>query len=61
MIDEQNDQSAEEQRPDLTFHADSFHEFIDEDVKDDPELRMKSPPVIPIIVHPDSLPGLDRK
>ena len=46
---------------DLRFRGDTFREFIDEDVKDDPELRMKSPPVIPIILHPDSLPGLDRQ
>lgn len=51
----------DQQGPELTFHGDHVLEFIDEDVKDDPELRMKSPPVIPIILHPDSLPGLDRQ
>ena len=61
MIDNPGKTENEEGRPDLTFFADAFQEFIDEDVKDDPQLRMKSPPVVPIILHPDSLPGLDRK
>lgn len=48
-------------QPEFTFHADVFVEFVDEDVKDNPNLRMKSVPLTPIILHPDALPGLDLK
>ena len=48
-------------QPEFTFHADVFVEFVDEDVKDNPDLRMKSVPLTPIILHPDALPGLDLK
>ena len=46
--------------PGNTLRADQCIEFIDEDVKDVPEFRLKAPPIIPRLVVPDSNQGAEH-
>jgi hypothetical protein len=49
-----NDRDKARLEGEHTLYADQCFEFIDQDVKDIPELRLKAPPIIPRLVVPDS-------